>query len=154
MFDCDEGQEDVVRSKYALTLLGPPTLLLQASRHTLSIHEAGEARFLHWRSGCDGVTDDSEKRTQQQQPPEDDEIEQAYEDLRGWLAGQYESAPRVAVGEGEIVRFSWGHRHSPLHSEPDLTCDRVFMTVLFGSESELRRMCAGRNEEYGKFIEA
>jgi hypothetical protein len=154
MFDCDEGQEDVVRSKYALTLLGPPTLLLQASRHTLSIHEAGEARFLHWRSGCDGVTDDSEKRTQQQQPPEDDEIEQAYEDLRGWLAGQYESAPRVAVGEGEIVCFSWGHRHSPLHSEPDLTCDRVFMTVLFGSESELRRMCAGRNEEYGKFIEA
>jgi hypothetical protein len=140
MFVCDVGQELLVRSKYALTLLGPATLMLQPSENTFRMNETGEARFLQWRENAE-------------RQPEDDEVDQAYDDLREWLAGEFEEAPRIDVGEGEIVRFSWGQPDSPLHSEPDLISDRVFMTVLFGSESELRRMCDGRGEEYRKYTE-
>jgi hypothetical protein len=45
MFACDEGREDVVRSKYAVTLLGPPTLMLQPSPHTFGVNLGGEKRF-------------------------------------------------------------------------------------------------------------
>jgi hypothetical protein len=56
---------------------------------------------------------------------------------RRWLAEQYTNEKLVKLHDRQIVRFSWGREDSPIHSEPDLICDRIFMTILYGSESEL-----------------
>ncbi|KAH7397348.1 hypothetical protein BKA66DRAFT_454205 [Pyrenochaeta sp. MPI-SDFR-AT-0127] len=138
MFPYDEGREAIVRSKYALTLLGPTTLMLQPDAHAFKTCQEGETRHFWWQ------------RTQGSEPAEED-IEQAYSKLRDWLADELRDARRVRVGDGEVVRFSWGRDDSPVHSEPDLISDRVFVTVLYGSESEVRGMCDWRSAEYGKF---
>jgi hypothetical protein len=44
----------------------------------------------------------------------------------------------VRLVDGQIIRFSWGRNDSPVHSEPDMTSDRIFMSVLYGSQSEIR----------------
>ena len=138
MFPYDEGRKDVVRSKYALTLLGPTTLMLQPNEDVFSKHEQGEALHYWWR-GTHGAG------------PSEEDRDQADVKLRHWLAEAFKDTVRIRVGHGEVVRFSWGRDDSPVHSEPDLISDRVFVTVLYGSESELRTMCDWRDVEYGKF---
>jgi hypothetical protein len=138
MYPYDEGREEVVRSKYALTLSGPPTLMLVPDEHVFTTQREGEAQHYWWRE-----TDTPR--------PSEEEMDEADLKLRKWLATEFRETPRVKVGHGEVVRFSWGRENSPVHSEPDLTSDRVFMTVLYGSESELRRMCEWRNAQYGKY---
>ncbi|KAF2447165.1 hypothetical protein P171DRAFT_430087 [Karstenula rhodostoma CBS 690.94] len=122
MYTYDEGREAVARSKYALTLLGPPTLVLPAEDAVFATMAPGE-----------------EKQ------------DQVYGDLRMWLAQRFQDVKRVEVGKGQVVRFGWGREDSPVHSEPRLETDRVFMTVLFGSERELRSMCEIRGVNFGKF---
>jgi hypothetical protein len=56
--------------------------------------------------------------------------------------------PNLNVKRGDIIRFSWGETDSPVHSEPDESCDRVFVSVLFGSEREIRDMCEFRGIRY------
>ncbi|KAG5655367.1 hypothetical protein KAF25_006870 [Fusarium avenaceum] len=140
MFPYDEGREEVVRSKYGLTLLGPSTLMLESDEHVCNMQREGEAQHYWWR----------EKLAHE---PSEDEMYDADVKLWGWLANKFEHTPRVQVGRGEVVRFSWGRDDSPVHSEPDLISDRVFMTVLYGSEMELRRMCEWRDVQYGGFCE-
>jgi hypothetical protein len=137
MFDCDVEMRGVPRSKYALTLLGPPTLLLSQSQHIFETLQQGEKEFFWWRGTGKKVSEE--------------EVDRADEELRGWLAGRFEKEERVKVGEGQVVRFSWGREDSPVHSEPDSDVEggRVFMTVLFGSEGEVRRMCEFRGEVWG-----
>jgi hypothetical protein len=138
MYPYDEGREDVVRSKYGLTLLGPPTLMLEPDEHVYTTQREGEAQHYWWWETV------SHK-------PSEEEIDDADVKLRGWLANKFKDTPRVQVGHGEVVRFSWGRDDSPVHSEPDLISDRVFMTVLYGSELELRRMCEWRDAQYGDY---
>jgi hypothetical protein len=137
MYPYDTGREDIVRSKYALTLLGPRTLMLHPTAHVFATLNKGESQFCPWRTSENAPV-----------PTEDDEYA-ADDALRDWLAAAFADAERVSVGEGQVVRFSWGRDDSPVHSEPHLSGDRVFVTVLFGSESELRVMCELRGAEYG-----
>ena len=138
MYPYDKGHENLVRSKYGLTLFGPPTLILKPYEHVFAKQRKGEAQHYRWQE-----TNAPE--------PSEEEIEDAEAKLREWLASEFKNAPRVQIGHGEVVRFSWGRDDSPVHSEPDLISDRIFMTVLYGSESEVRRMCEWRNTEYGKY---
>jgi len=71
-----------------------------------------------------------------------------FEVMRGKYAIRLEGQPMVGVGKGEIVRFTWGRRDSPVHSEPDMDGDRVFVSVLFGSEAEVRIMIRWRDEVF------
>ncbi|KAM5521815.1 hypothetical protein FOXYSP1_15706 [Fusarium oxysporum f. sp. phaseoli] len=132
MFEYDQGREDVVRSKYALTLLGPSTLMLQPDEHVFTTQHEAEARYYWWQNKTDGPE------------PSEDEMYEADDLLRESLGNAFKDTPRVQVGHGQVVRFSWGRDDSPVHSEPDLVSDRVFMTVLYGSESELRTMKLSR----------
>jgi hypothetical protein len=72
------------------------------------------------------------------------------EGLRSWLAEHFEKEETVKVRCGEVVRFSLGRDESPVHSEPDLDGEggRVFMTVLSGSEAELKQMSVFRETEW------
>jgi len=137
MFQCDEGREAVARSKYALTLLGPPTLLLPADAAVFETITNGEEKFLWWR-GNEGKTSTEEDR------------DEAYDAMREWLSDKFRKTSRVTVKKGDIVRFSWGRDDSPVHSEPQMVMDRVFITVLYGSETELKSMCGYRDVEFGK----
>jgi hypothetical protein len=56
--------------------------------------------------------------------------------------------PILDIKRGEIIKFSWGETDSPVHSEPDEACDRVFVSVLFGSQREIRNMCNLRECTY------
>lgn len=114
----------MVRSKYALTLLGLPTLVLPAEDAVFATMAPGE-----------------------------EERDQVYDSLRMWLAERFKDVKRVEVGKGQVVRFSWGREDSPVHSEPRMRTDRVFMMVLFGSERELRSMCEIRGANFGKLDE-
>ncbi|KAF2183280.1 hypothetical protein K469DRAFT_710811 [Zopfia rhizophila CBS 207.26] len=136
MYHYDEGKEEVVRSKYATTLLGPPTLMLPAQQDVFQTTRSGKDKF-HPKP-ADGKKFDK-KQWQKQE-----------ESMRTWLAEEYEESKRLEFANGEVVRFSWGREDSPVHSEPDITSDRVFMTVLYGSKTEIKEMCKWRNEEYGK----
>ncbi|CAJ0552394.1 Ff.00g063730.m01.CDS01 [Fusarium sp. VM40] len=140
MYPYDEGREEVVRSKYGLTLLGPSTLMLKSDESVYTTQREGEAQHYWWLGTA-------------AHEPSEDEMDDADAKLREWLANKFKHTPRVQVGHGEVVRFSWGRDDSPVHSEPDLISDRVFMTVLYGSELELRRMCEWRNTQYGSFCE-
>ncbi|KAF5562484.1 hypothetical protein FPHYL_5678 [Fusarium phyllophilum] len=132
MFEYDKGREDVVRSKYAITLLGPSTLMLQPDKHVFKTQHEAEARYYWWQNKTDGPE------------PSEDEMYEADDLLRESLGNAFKDTPRVQVAHGQIVRFSWGRDDSPVHSEPDLVSDRVFMTVLYGSDSELRTMNLSR----------
>ncbi|KAK8064852.1 hypothetical protein PG994_007490 [Apiospora phragmitis] len=51
---------------------------------------------------------------------------------------------------GQVIRFSWGQDDAPVHSEPDFGGKgRVFVSVLFGGEEEIRDMCRRRRETFG-----
>lgn len=68
------------------------------------------------------------------------------------LAKKLAEYPEAAVELGQVIRFSWGQRDSPVHSEPDSTGrHRVFISLLFGSEKEIRNMCEMRDEEYSSW---
>jgi hypothetical protein len=58
------------------------------------------------------------------------------------------SEPVIEAASGEIAKFSWGQKDSPVHSEPDMNSDRVFISILYGSEREIRNMCELREEPY------
>lgn len=56
----------------------------------------------------------------------------------------------AGAGKGAVVRFSWGEEDSPCHSEPDCTDHhRIFTSILFGSEEEIKFMTRMRKEVYG-----
>jgi hypothetical protein len=137
MYTYDEGRESVVRSKYGITLLGPHTAILPAAPHIFDTMSNSELKFFTWR-GKSGHR------------PTEEEIEQAQDEQRAHLAEQYKNEERVQLRQGQVIRFSWGRDDSPVHSEPDFVCDRVFMTVLYGSVPEIHRMCEFRGQEYGK----
>ncbi|QGI69778.1 uncharacterized protein FFB20_07001 [Fusarium fujikuroi] len=139
MFEYDSGREDVVRSKYAITLLGPSTLMLRPDEYVFKTQHEAEARYYWWQNKPDGPE------------PSEDEMHDADDLLRESLGTAFQNTPRVQVGHAQIVRFSWGRDDSPVHSEPDLVSDRVFMTVLYGSESELRTMSKWREAPYGEY---
>ncbi|KAF9776142.1 hypothetical protein IL306_005704 [Fusarium sp. DS 682] len=138
MYPYDQGREEVVRSKYGLTLLGPRTLMLEPDERVFTTQREAEAQYCWWQG-----TDDPE--------PSVEEMDDADDKLREYLSNEFKDTPRVQVGHGQVVRFSWGRDDSPVHSEPDLVSDRVFMTVLYGSESELRSMCEWREAQFGKY---
>ena len=63
-------------------------------------------------------------------------------------AKELASEPLLDVRNGQIIRFTWGQGDSPVHSEPDMSTHRVFISILFGSEKEMRNMCEFRKETY------
>lgn len=66
------------------------------------------------------------------------------------LAKRLADYPEATVQPGQVIRFSWGQRDSLVHSKPDSTgLHRVFVSLLFGSEDEIRNMCDLGAEEYG-----
>ena len=138
MYPYDEGRKDVIRSKYAKTLLGPSTLMLIPSAHTFATKLDSSKRF-RWRSSPGSS------------PTPYASYEEADMASRVWLEKKFENEPRVEARQDQVIRFTWGQDDSPLHSEPDLVCDRVFMSVLYGSEAEIRGMCEWRDAEFGVY---
>ncbi|KAH8596165.1 hypothetical protein B0O99DRAFT_621170 [Bisporella sp. PMI_857] len=67
---------------------------------------------------------------------------------RAKFAELLQGEKEVEIGTGQIARFSWGQDDSPVHSEPDMNTDRIFVSILYGSEQDIRNMCEWREEEY------
>ena len=117
MFQCTGNADPPVpHSKYAVSLLGPPTRVLAPSVNIDRVMTL--------------------KR---------------YEENRATLAEKLTGYDDIPLKPRQIIRFSWGEEDSPVHSEPDFSGqDRVFVSVLFGSEQEIKDMCKKRNKTYGK----
>ncbi len=106
-------------AKYAVTLLGPSTRLLEPCAAVDDVFRA--------------LGDRGQNRS------------------RLVLARDLAGFAEIPVRTGQIVCFSWGEDDSPVHSEPDSSSsDRIFLSVLFGSEDELRGMCRMRRKVYGR----
>jgi hypothetical protein len=72
-------------------------------------------------------------------------------ETRSELAVRLLACPELRVESGQVIRFSWGQPDSPVHSEPESSnSHRIFTSLLFGSEDEIREMCEVRAWEYGK----
>lgn len=122
MFTCTCREPKMPHSKYAFTLLGPSTRVLLPSPGIGEVLATGPKDRKHW--------DFNE--------PDPEFIER--------LAG----FPQASLELGQVIRFSWGQTDSPVHSEPDSTgLDRLFISILFGSEDEIRDMCRFRGDEFG-----
>lgn len=137
MYTYDEGRESVVRSKYGITILGPHTAILPASPSILDTMKISESKFFSWND-------------QSGHSPSEEEFERASDKQRAYLAKQYKTEEHIQLQQGQAIRFSWGRDDSPVHSEPDMVCDRVFMTVLYGSVPEIHRICEFREVRYGE----
>lgn len=55
----------------------------------------------------------------------------------------------LEITRGQIIRFSWGQEDSPVHSEPDLVAERVFISCIYGSISEIKDITATRRQKIG-----
>jgi hypothetical protein len=77
-----------------------------------------------------------------------DVVRGIYQERRAEYAEKLSSEPVIEAPRREIVKFSWGQKDSPVHSEPDMNSDRVFISILYGSEREMRNMCELREEPY------
>jgi len=79
-----------------------------------------------------------------------DVVKRSHSGLREDYAKKLVNEPLVSIGLAEIFRFTWGQKDSPVHSEPDLKGDRVFVSALYGTEGEIKTMCTMRQENYGE----
>lgn len=79
-----------------------------------------------------------------------DSIEKHWLDgKRPEVAAKLAGYPQPSSQPGQMFRMSWGRDDSPIHSEPDMSgSDRVFVSILFGLEAELKSMCEFRDEKY------
>jgi len=70
------------------------------------------------------------------------------------IAEKMQGREEVRLELGQVIRFSFGQKDSPVHSEPDWSGgDRVFVSLMFGSEKELQCMCKWRELEFGRIYE-
>jgi hypothetical protein len=79
------------------------------------------------------------------------QIRLSEEKERSFLAEHLRNFDPVPLEPSQIIRFSWGQSDSPLHSEPDFSAtDRIFVSILFGSEKEIKEMCRIREKKYSE----
>ncbi|KAI9641865.1 hypothetical protein NHQ30_009732 [Ciborinia camelliae] len=50
------------------------------------------------------------------------------------------------ISRKQIIRFSWGEEDSPVHSEPNLVTERVFVSCIYGSIDEIREITRARKQ--------
>lgn len=55
----------------------------------------------------------------------------------------------LKISCNQIIRFSWGKEDSPVHSEPDLVTDRVFISCIYGSICEIKDIASTRRQVIG-----
>lgn len=122
MFHCTCPEPQTPHSKYAFTILGPSTRAKMSNPLVNGVLQTLSETGRPWN--------------QNSPDPE--------------LAARLAEYPEATVQLGQVIRFSWGEHDSPVHSEPDSTgLHRVFISILFGSEHEIRDMCDLRGEKYG-----
>lgn len=111
MIECTNANH-VLHCRYATTLLGPTTLVLQETEVVTQ-----------------GMKQHIGKR----------------KETANALAGENP----LEITRGQIIRFSWGQEDSPVHSEPDLVTERVFISCIYGSISEIKDIAATRRQKIG-----
>ncbi|KAF7952104.1 uncharacterized protein EAE97_001601 [Botrytis byssoidea] len=111
MIECTNANH-ALHCRYATTLLGPTTLVLQETEVVTQ-----------------GMKQHVGKR----------------KETANALAGEIP----LEITRGQIIRFSWGQEDSPVHSEPDLVAERVFISCIYGSISEIKDIAATRRQKIG-----
>jgi hypothetical protein len=107
------------RSKYAVTLLGQPTRFLVNTQHVIEVTSKAYDNDLR------------------------------YDDMASLFTNEgFDTAELEKVELGQIVRFTWGQPDSIVHAEPVITEDRVFLSVIFGNDGEIRGLADWRDEAY------
>jgi hypothetical protein len=101
--------------KYAITLLGAPTLAIKENSTVVKIMN---------------------------------ECKNGAEEMRARLALNLEKADRIDIKRGQLIAFTCGEPDSLIHSEPDIVEDRIFMSLVNGTETQLRKLATLRNKTY------
>jgi hypothetical protein len=55
---------------------------------------------------------------------------------------------RIELAPGQLFTFTCG-RSSPVHSEPDITTNRIFMSIVPGTVAEIKEMAERREQPFG-----
>lgn len=101
------------RSKYAVTLLGSPTRLLVETEYVTKVVDMVR----------DVAIPSFNMRTEYSKKLVGPEVQE------------------IQIKTGQVIRFTWGRKNSPVHSYGDLSGPRVFLSIVYGSEAEIRDYC-------------
>lgn len=74
--------------------------------------------------------------------------ERNYEERRNELAEKFANVPRMVVDPHSIISFTCGENDSQVHSEPNITEDRVFISAVPGSVEQLQSLASIRDWTY------
>jgi hypothetical protein len=74
------------------------------------------------------------------------------EDMRAETAMKLAGETLIPIEPEKIIRFTWGQKDSPVHSEPDEKGDRIFVSILYGTRLEIQDMCSLRGENYVELV--
>ncbi len=67
---------------------------------------------------------------------------------RARLAALLNDLPLVNISTGEIFSFECGTPSAPVHSEPHIITDRIFMSVVPGTELQIRELSKLRRRDF------
>jgi hypothetical protein len=73
-----------------------------------------------------------------------------FEERRETLAHAFERSPQVEIATGQIFAFTCGEPDSPIHSEPDIKSDRIFMSVVPGTPDQIKELANIRSLTYAE----
>ena len=110
---------DEMPYKVGTTFTGPSTLFIEPAKQHLLTYNASY-----------------ERQAETNHDPEQLQIEKL------WLAEQFKNVPVVQAKPGELARWTVGGGDAAvLHSEPPMHGQRVFISVLPGTEAQIRQLC-------------
>jgi hypothetical protein len=116
--------------KLVTTLLGPGTLFLKDGAAAREIDQEEGRRVVHILESLQFENHEAEVK----------EARRLQDKRRMSVAKRLDGWERVQPSCGEYARFRVGSGAAAVHSEPDSRGDRVFVSVLPGTEGELREM--------------
>lgn len=115
--------EDGKVYKLGTVFTGPPTLFLEPTEHNFRIYN-GAINHQHGNN--------------------DEERDMA---MRTWLAEQF-GYSGIVVQPGELARWTVGGGSAIIHSEPAITEPRIFISVLPGTEAQIRELAERRKRPF------
>jgi hypothetical protein len=114
--------------KIGTVLVGPPTLFLDSEDNSDLADE--------YQKSFDMFRADREKWPEERQ--------------RTFLAKRFEGKRVLQAGEGQVAKWLVGTKNAPIHSEPPMKAGRVFLSLLPGTEDQIRELCKRWKREFAE----
>jgi hypothetical protein len=76
--------------------------------------------------------------------------ERRFDERRDILARAFARSPRTDISTGQIFAFTCGEPDAPIHSEPDIKSDRIFISAVPGTFDQIKELAKIRELVYSE----